>query len=130
MRKILSLLTGVSLITCGTSTAIACGFLTAQAKKESNELNGKTITLNDPACVKYEGKTAQDDVSIIDKALEQKGYIDSSDANDFHFDNTRTLTVGMNKDIAYRVKAADHSIAAGHFNIDIKHPDMSIGVIK
>ena len=121
MRKILSSLAGLTLIVSTTSgTVVACGTSTSQATKESNQLNNKTITLNDTASKTYENKTAQQDVQAIDAAIVSAGYLNTTQVKDLSFDNISILNVGTNPNIKYSIKAPDGTIANGTINVVIK----------
>ena len=86
---------------------------------EANKVNGKSITLNDTSTTTYEGKTTQADVSAVDVALVKAGYITTTEAKDFSFDNTKNLTTGDNTGINFNVKAPDGSSGSGTFNVTI-----------
>ena len=120
MRKILSSLAGLTLIISTTSgTVVACGATTSQATKESNQLNNKTITLNDTASATYESKTAQADTTAIDDAIVKAGYLNASQVKDLSFDNISILNIGQNPNIKYSVKSSDGSTASGTLNVTI-----------
>ena len=89
------------------------------AKKESDQVNNKSITLNDTASTKYEDKTAQQDVTAIDNAITTAGYLNPIQVKDLSFDNTKNLTTGTNSGVGFNVTAPDKSTAKGTFNIVI-----------
>ena len=132
MRKLLSSLTTLTLIASTTSgTVVACGSHTTQttksvinpstsstAKKESDQVNNKSVTLNDTASATYESKTAQADTTAIDNAIVAAGYLNATQVKDLSFDNTKSLTTGDNP-VKYNVKAPDASTASGTLNVTI-----------
>ena len=119
MRKILSSLAGLTLIISTTSgTVVACGTTTSQATKESNQLNNKTITLNDGA-ITYENKTAQQDISAIDKAIVKNGYLNETEVKDLSFENTTKLKIGANNKVGFTVNK-NGTTAKGTINIYIQ----------
>ena len=91
------------------------------AKKESDQVNNKSITLNDTASATYENKTAQQDMQAIDNALVTAGYLNTTQVKDFSFDNTTTLKP-MKNSVKYNVIAPDGSTANGTLNVTINHP--------
>ena len=88
------------------------------AKKESDQVNNKSITLNDTSSTTYENKTAQQDMQAIDNALVTAGYLNATQIKDFSFDNTTTLKPTTNS-VKYNVKAPDGSTSNGTLNVTI-----------
>ena len=130
MKKILNLLAGITLVASGVSPVVACGNSpkTNQAQQESNKLDSKTVTLKDGQTAKttYEDQTANADASAIDEAIAAAGYLNKTQLKDVSFDNTKKLTTGTNKAVAYNVKAPDGSTAKGTLNVTINHPASQI----
>lgn len=122
MKKILNLLAGVTLVASGVSPVVACGNspkIKTQSQQESNKLDSKSITLNDTSSATYESKTANADASAIDQVIANEGYLNATQLKDVSFDNTKKLTTGTNKAVAYNVKAPDGSTASGTLNVTI-----------
>ena len=127
MRKLLTSLAGLTLIISTTSgTVVACGApSTNQATKESNQVNHKTVTLNESKIGEYEGKSAATDADAIDQQLEQSGYLASYQAKDFHFNPSQTLALGPNQ-VNYSVQTSDGSTADGSLNVTINPAQSSL----
>ena len=130
MRKLLTSLAGLTLIISTTSgTVVACGApSTNQATKESNQVNHKTVTLNESKIGEYEGKSAATDAYAIDQQLEQSGYLASYQAKDFHFNPSQTLALGPNQ-VNYSVQTSDGSTAEtadGSLNVTINLAQSSL----
>ena len=120
---------GFSLVASGSATVIACGSGTSTsiAQGEKNQVNGKTVNLNDTSKSKYEGETVKVAAHAIDAAMENQMHMTDKQAQDFSFnDPTKSLKTGPNT-VGFTVKnPTDKSTATGSFTVNVQYPATKI----